>query len=105
MLATLATLLLAATLEVTGDAVIRLGLVRGPRAWVALGAVLLVAYGFFVNANRTLDFGRLLGLYIVIFFLVSQGLGWAIFGERPSLGLLAGGGLIVAGGVVLQLAR
>jgi hypothetical protein len=61
----------AAVLEVGGDGAIRRGLTGGAREWLFLGAGLLVAYGFFINLNRTLDFSRLLGLYIVLFFIVS----------------------------------
>jgi small multidrug resistance family-3 protein len=62
-----------------------------------------VAYGVVVNANRAIDFGRLMGLYIAVFFVVSQVLAFAIFGGRPTPSLLVGGVLIVAGGLVIQL--
>ena len=94
---------LAAALEVAGDAFIRLGLERVAWRWLALGAVTLFAYGLTVNAGRQIAFNRLMGLYIAVFFVVSQVLGIALFGERPSPSLLAGGALIVAGGVVIQL--
>jgi small multidrug resistance family-3 protein len=55
-----------------------------------------------VNANRLIDFGRLMGLYIAVFFVVSQVLSLVLFGERPSPNLILGGALIVAGGVVIQ---
>ena len=59
-------------LEIGGDAAIRH--CRDRSAWhsLALGAVTLVAYGLVVNANRLIDFGRLPGLYIAVFFVVSQ---------------------------------
>ena len=100
---TLATLLLAAALEVAGDAATRHGLVRSAWPWLALGAAMLVAYGFVVNTSRLIDFGRLMGLYIAVFFVVSQIFSLVLFGERPSASLLLGGGLIVAGGIVIQL--
>ena len=99
---TLVTLVLAATFEVGGDAAIRHGLARSGWPAMLAGAILLVAYGFVVNTNRTIDFGRLMGLYIVTFFVVSQVSSVVVFGERPSLGLLVGGALIVAGGLVIQ---
>lgn len=93
-------LLVAALLEVGGDAAMRIGL-RG-RAWgYLLGALLLALYGLLVN-QPGLGFGRLLGLYIAVFFVVSQALAWAIFGERPGWGLIVGGSLIVAGGLVIH---
>lgn len=94
-------LLAAALLEVGGDASMRIGL-RGQAWGYVLGTVLLATYGLLVN-QPAWQFNRLLGLYIVVFFVVSQALAWALFGERPSWGLVAGGSLIVAGGLVIQL--
>lgn len=99
---TLVTLVLAAALEVGGDAAIRHGLARSGWPAMFVGAMALVAYGFVVNTNRTIDFGRLMGLYIATFFVVSQVSSVVVFGERPSLGHLMGGVLIVAGGLVIQ---
>jgi small multidrug resistance family-3 protein len=96
-------LVLAAGLEVGGDAAIRRGLLDSAPRWVLVGAAALVAYGLVVNGNRTVDFGRLMGLYIAVFFVVSQVLSFAIFAERPTGGLLAGGALIVAGAIVIQM--
>jgi len=103
MKGTIPVLIVAATLEVAGDAAVRHGFVRSVWPSVVLGALLLVAYGMLVNLNRSIDFGRLMGLYIVLFFLVSQVLSVAFFGERPSLSVMVGGALIVAGGLVIQL--
>lgn len=100
---TLAALVLAATLEIGGDAAIRQGLVRSGWPWLGLGAAMLVGYGFAVNVNPGIAFGRLMGLYIAVFLVVSQVLSLVFFGERPSVPLVIGGGLIVAGGVVIQL--
>lgn len=103
MSTTLGFLVLAAALEIGGDAAIRYGLLRATRAPLLLGVVLLAAYGFAVNTNRSIDFGRLLGVYIAVFFVVSQIVGALIFGERPAASVVAGGALIVAGGVVVFL--
>jgi small multidrug resistance family-3 protein len=94
-------LILAAALEIGGDAAIRSGLVRSHWLWIVFGIVLLAAYGFAVNSTTAIDFGRLLGLYIAVFFVVSQVISAVVFGERPSFGLLAGGALIVMGGIVI----
>jgi drug/metabolite transporter superfamily protein YnfA len=96
-------LIIAAALEVGGDAAIRRGLVQSGWPHVALGAVMLVAYGLIVNLNRSVDFGRLMGLYIAMFFVVSQVVSVALFAGRPSASLIAGGVLIVAGGLVIQM--
>jgi drug/metabolite transporter superfamily protein YnfA len=96
-------LVLAAVLEVGGDAAIRQGLLRTSGPWMVLGALGLTAYGFTVNTDRAINFGRLMGLYIVVFFVVSQVVSFAISGERPTTSLLVGGALIVSGGLVIQL--
>ena len=100
---TLLVLLAAAIAEVLGDLGMRRGL--GGRAWgYVLGVILLSGYGLIVN-QPALAFGRALGLYIAVFFVVSQGVAFFFFGERPSGPLLAGGALIVAGGLVIHLCR
>jgi small multidrug resistance family-3 protein len=101
-MATIAMLVVAALLEVAGDAAIRQGLARSGWVWLVLGGATLVAYGFAVNANRVMLFGRLMGLYIVVFFLVSQVLSVMLFDERPPLSLTLGGALIVSGGLVIH---
>jgi small multidrug resistance family-3 protein len=99
----LAFLVMAALLEIGGDAAIRDGLTRPAWTTVLLGIALLATYGFVVNTNRTIDFGRLRGLYIVVFFLTSQVIAAVVFGERPPPALLIGGALVTAGGVVILL--
>lgn len=103
MTASLLALVTAALLEISGDGAIRNGLARSNWGWLAIGAALLVVYGFVVNLNRTIDFGRLMGTYIAVFFVVSQVISFLAFGERPSGRLLVGGALIVAGGLWIQL--
>ncbi|MCC2669636.1 MAG: hypothetical protein K0Q72_2107 [Armatimonadetes bacterium] len=94
-----ALLLLAALLEAGGDALIRFGL-RGAKWGLWAGAVALVVYGFVVNLARW-DFGRLMGVYIAIFFVVSQALAVVVFREKLHAPSLLGGALIIAGGLVL----
>src|SRR5262249_61158259 len=101
----LGALVVAGVVEAGGGAAVRRGFTGAPRGWIGLGAGLLVAYGVFVNLNRTVDFSRLLGLYIVLFFVVSQLVGRVTFGEPATPGLVLGGALILAGGAVLQLWR
>lgn len=95
-------LLLAAFLEVGGDALVRWGLKSGRIVGFALGAVVLFAYGLFVNLPKW-DFSRLLGVYIVLFFVVSQAAGVLLFGETLSMGRLVGGALVVAGGICMMV--
>jgi|SRR6266478_10042996 small multidrug resistance family-3 protein len=98
----LGVLALAAMLEVGGDAAIRYGLTRSAWPLLLMGGVALVAYGLLVNWDRALEFNRLMGIYIAVFFVVSQVIGWLVFGDQPSTTVVLGGVLIVAGGVVMQ---
>jgi small multidrug resistance family-3 protein len=99
-------LLLAACLEVGGDAIVRAGLRTYTGAMqiaiIALGGAVLLAYGIFVNIAPA-DFGRLLGAYVVVFFIVAQIVNLTAFGVRPDAPILAGGALIAAGGLVITL--
>jgi drug/metabolite transporter superfamily protein YnfA len=94
-------LITAAMLEVGGDALIRVGL-RGRYAIMFAGAIALFAYGIMVNQSR-LDFGKLMGAYIAVFFATSQivALGW--FHDIPDVKVVVGGALIMIGGVVMML--
>ena len=96
-----AILIVAAVLEVGGDALVRMGL-DGAKYWMAAGAVTLFVYGVLVNISG-LDFNRLMGIYIAVFFLVSQIISWAVFGQIPDDRIVIGGGMIVAGGLVIML--
>jgi drug/metabolite transporter superfamily protein YnfA len=97
-------LFLAAGMEVLGDAAIRLALKSSPGAarvaFFAAGALILFLYGCFVNQTPW-DFGRQLGAYVAIFYVVSQLVSLCIFKEQLQLSTFLGGGLIVAGGLIL----
>ena len=101
-------LLLAAGLEVGGDAIVRVGLKNhagvGQVALIALGGAVLLAYGIFVNIAPA-DFGRLLGIYVVLFYIVAQVVNLVFFGIRPGPSIFTGGALIIAGGLVITLWR
>lgn len=94
-------LILAAALEVGGDALIRIGL-AGPYYSMVAGAATLFAYGVLVNKSG-LDFNRLMGIYIAVFFVVSQVISFVLFKEIPDDRILLGGGFIVAGGLLILL--
>ena len=100
----LVVLLIAALLEASGDALVRHGLYSQPPmvriGFLTLGSVVLFAYGLTVNAPPW-DFGRLLGVYVTLFFLVAQLINWLGFGLQPTLPIMAGGSLIVAGGLMI----
>ena len=101
---TLILLVLAAALEVGGDALIRGGLQRRGALLLLSGAATLVVYGFMVNMTK-LDFSRLMGIYIVIFFLVAQAVAVLVFREEIELPVMAGGGLVVLGGIIMTVFR
>ena len=101
-------LLFAALLEAGGDALVRAGLqapTNGVRAGLfVIGGLVLFLYGYVVNAQPW-DFGRLLGVYVVFFFVVAQLISWIIFHQRPSTALLIGGAFIVTGGIIISVNR
>src|SRR5580658_2246692 len=98
---TLIILVLAASLEVGGDALIRIGL-RGQSYLIAAGAVILFGYGVLVNKSG-LDFNRLMGVYIAVFFVVSQTISLVLFKQIPDDKIILGGRFIVAGGFLILL--
>jgi drug/metabolite transporter superfamily protein YnfA len=102
---TLVLLFTAAVMEAGGDALVRLGM-RAPTAITRtalfiVGAVVLFAYGYVVN-SPTWDFGRVLGVYVVFFFVVAQLLSWIVFRQLPSTNLLIGGAFIIVGGIIIS---
>jgi small multidrug resistance family-3 protein len=97
-------LTLAAFLEAYGDSFFQVSFYRSSGlgrvlAFVA-GAAVLAAYGSVVNASRW-EFGKLLGVYVVLFFLMAQLLARVRFGQSPTPPIYAGGALIVAGGLLI----
>ncbi len=92
-------LIVSALLEVGGDAGMRKGL-EGQKPGFVVGGVLLLVYGLCVNLSK-LDFSKLMGIYIAIFFVVSQALAIVVFKEKLTPPTLLGGALIIAGGCVI----
>ena len=98
-------LLIAAVLEAGGDALVRSGL-KAPAlaarlAFFAMGGAVLFSYGYVVNVPAW-DFGRLLGIYVVFFFVIAQLISWLFFGQPPSRAVWIGGVFVVAGGVIMS---
>jgi len=97
-------LLIAASLEVFGDGCFQSGLYRSTGVmrtlWFSSGVVILAGYGLFVNLPQW-DFGKLLGVYVALFFLVAQVVAKLRFGQSPTTPILVGGSMIVAGGLVI----
>jgi drug/metabolite transporter superfamily protein YnfA len=99
-------LLVATTLEAGGDAIIRVGLnTAGTPMRILLmlaGAATLFCYGLTLNL-APLDFGRLIGAYVAIFFVVAQIINLLVFRTPPSLPIIVGGLFILTGGAIITL--
>jgi len=97
-------LLVATTLEVCGDAMIRKTIYEHTGAarigFGILGAVLLFGYGFFLNL-APVEFGRVVGLYIATLFVVWQVISYFTFKSIPSIPVIVGGLFIIAGGLIV----
>jgi hypothetical protein len=97
-------LMIATVLEVSGDAVVRMGIYQQVGATrIALflaGAALLFGYGSFLNL-APIDFGRVVGLYIATLFVVWQVINFIAFQTLPTVPILVGGGLVIAGGAII----
>lgn len=99
-------LVTAAYLEVQGDACFQSGLYHSYGAkrigWFAAGTVVLVCYSLFLNSSKV-DFGKLLGMYVVLFFLVAQVVAKLQFHQSPSKPVYVGGAFVVVGGLIMSL--
>jgi small multidrug resistance family-3 protein len=97
-------LIVATTLEVSGDAIVRIGL--GERvtatkgAYFLAGAILLFGYGLTLNL-APIEFHKVVGVYIATLFIVWQIISYLVFRSVPTLPVLAGGALIVLGGLIV----
>ncbi len=97
----LAVLIFAAVFEVGGDALIRAGM-RGKAAWlIALGFVILGAYGLVLN-QISIDFSKLLGIYVGLFALVSILFGKLLFHEAIPNSTWLGLAVVLAGSAIIQ---
>jgi small multidrug resistance family-3 protein len=97
-------LVIATMLEVSGDAVVRMAIYNHVGtiriALFLAGAALLFGYGSFLNL-APLDFGRVVGLYIGTLFVVWQLINFIAFRTLPTMPILVGGGLVIAGGAII----
>lgn len=97
-------LIVTTGLEACGDAVIRMALnshaaLSARLALFAAGALLLFGYGTTLNLAPQ-EFGKLIGAYVATFFVMAQVINLIFFRTPPSLPILVGGALILAGGAV-----
>jgi hypothetical protein len=97
-------LIIATTLEVSGDALVRMAIYQHAGmarvGFMLIGAVLLWGYGVFVNLTP-FEFGQIAGLYIATLFVVWQIVNAVAFRAWPTTPILVGGSLIIAGGLVV----
>ena len=96
--------LLATIFEVSGDAIIRKCIYNYTGATRAgffmVGAILLFCYGFFLNL-APVEFGQVVGLYIATLFIVWQVGNYIAFRTLPTVPVIVGGALIIAGGLII----
>jgi hypothetical protein len=104
-LAVIGFILAATVLESVGDALVRLGLHSGalwPRiSFFTAGAALLFGYGTSLNL-APLEFGRVVGLYVAMLFVMFQIVNLVIFRIAPTPPVLIGGALVVVGGLIVS---
>lgn len=93
--------IVAAALEVGGDAFIRLGM-RQQRSWLLVaGFLVLGSYGVVVN-RIPLDFSRMLGIYVGVFTIVSVAAGRFVFGDRVPVTTWLGVAVILLGSAIIH---
>ena len=97
-------LIIATTLEVSGDAIVRKAMYEhagASRVWLFVaGTALLFGYGVSLN-SAPVPFSRVVGLYIATLFVVWQIINTIAFRTYPTLPITAGGLLIVVGGLIV----
>ena len=94
----------AALLEIGGDAVIRKGLRSSGFLLIAAGFVMLGCYGLIVNTVKW-DFSRLLGVYIVFFATITIVISRLVLRENVSTSTWVGMAVIVCGGLIIQFGQ
>jgi hypothetical protein len=96
--------LVATMFEAAGDAVIRISLNHGSTAYRVIfyivGSVLLALYGTSLNL-APVEFAEVTGLYIALLVVMFQIANFVFFRTAPTGGVLAGGSLVIAGGLLM----
>ena len=100
----LALLIVATTMEASGDAIVRMGL-NQQAMWLRSlfflgGAALLFGYGLTLNL-APISFGRVVGAYVATLFVVWQIVNFIAFRSLPTLPIVVGGAFVVIGGAIV----
>ena len=93
--------IVAALLEVGGDAAMRRGLRGGGLLFILAGFLVLGFYGLVVNMVKW-DFSKLLGVYVAVFAVISVLCGRYVFKESIPSSTWLGLAVIVVGGLIIQ---
>jgi small multidrug resistance family-3 protein len=99
--AQVAVMVVAALLEVMGDAIIRKGVRGAGLGLVALGFIVLGSYGVVVN-RIAVDFSKLLGAYVGVFAIVSVLFGRLVFQETIPRSTWLGLVVVLVGSSIIQ---
>ena len=94
----------AALLEISGDALIRKGLRSSGLLFIAVGIVTLGCYGLIVYSVKW-DFSKLMGVYIGVFAVISILFGRFVFKESVQSSTWVGLIVIVLGGLIIQFGQ
>lgn len=94
--------LVAAILEVSGDAAMRQQVRGGAWWWALVGFAALSAYGWLVN-HVPWHFSKLLGAYVAVFAWIGVLWGKFFYGETVAPATWIGLAIISIGGAVIQL--
>ncbi len=94
-------MLIAAALEVGGDALIRWGLRGRGTLFVVLGFATIGAYGVVVNL-LPMDFSKLLAAYVAFFAIVSVLFGRLLFNDAVPTSTWVGLLVILLGSAIVQ---
>jgi small multidrug resistance family-3 protein len=91
----------AASLEISGDALIRKGLRGSGIALIIAGFAMLGCYGIIVNLVKW-DFSKMLGVYVAFFAFGSIMFGRFAFREHIPTSTWVGMAIIIMGGLIIQ---
>ena len=96
--------IIAALLEVSGDAIIRKGLRSSGIILIILGFIILGFYGIIVNTVKW-DFSKLLGVYVAVFATISILFGRFVFKENVPISTWVGLLIVILGGLIIQFGQ